>query len=122
MICETKFDNWNDALSGLKNLILVPRIDFSNNKFWLFRIILDICTLMKVVIKKATILCAQSQYHLQQKDILIVNGIIEKIAANIPVDKKLKVIEGKNLHASIGWMDVFADFADPGFEYKEDLR
>ena len=77
---------------------------------------------MKVVIKKATIMCAQSQYHLQQKDILIVNGIIEKIAANIPVDKKLKVIEGKNLHASIGWMDVFADFADPGFEYKEDLN
>ena len=77
---------------------------------------------MKVVIKKDTILCAQSQYHLQQKDILIVNGIIEKIAANIPVDKKLKVIEGKNLHASIGWMDVFADFADPGFEYKEDLN
>jgi dihydroorotase len=77
---------------------------------------------VKVLIKKATIMCAQSQYHQQQKDILIANGIIEKIASNIPFEKKYKLVEGKNLFASTGWVDVFADFCDPGFEQKEDLE
>jgi dihydroorotase len=77
---------------------------------------------VKVLIKKATILCAQSQYHLQQKDILIVNGMIDKIASSIPSDKKYTIIEAKNLYVSVGWVDVFADFADPGFEQKEDLK
>jgi dihydroorotase len=27
----------------------------------------------------------------------------------------------KNLHISIGWMDLHANFRDPGFEYKEDI-
>jgi dihydroorotase len=77
---------------------------------------------MKVLIKKATILCADSPYHLLQKDILITNGVIEKIASNIVADKKYSIISGKDIFVSNGWVDVFADFADPGFEHKETLQ
>jgi dihydroorotase len=77
---------------------------------------------VKVLIKKATILCKQSKFHLQQKDILIVNGIIQKISNNIIAEKKYTVIESTDLYISIGWMDTFADFADPGFEHKETIE
>jgi dihydroorotase len=77
---------------------------------------------MNLLIKKAVIVCANSKYHLQVKDILIANGIISKIAQNIPLPPKTKLIEGKQLHVSIGWADIFANFGEPGFEHKETLQ
>ena len=76
---------------------------------------------MNVLIRQATIVAASSPLHGQIKDILIVNGIIHAIADNInhPYDEK---IEQENMHVSIGWMDVFANFCDPGFEYRETLE
>jgi len=41
--------------------------------------------MMQLLIKKATILCPSSKYHLKKKDILIKNGIIEKIADSVNV-------------------------------------
>ncbi len=76
--------------------------------------------MMQLLIKKATILCPSSKFHLKKKDILIKNGIIEKIADSINV-KGGTVIDRKNTAVSIGWMDLFSDFCDPGHEYKEDL-
>ncbi len=73
-----------------------------------------------ILIKKATILCEQSPFHLKKKDLLIREGMIEKIADQIPANKA-KVIEGKGLYVSVGWMDIFANFCDPGEEFKEDL-
>ena len=37
-------------------------------------------------------------------------------------DKADKTIEIKGLHVSPGWMDVFANFGDPGNEFKETLE
>ncbi len=76
---------------------------------------------MNLLIKKAIIVCANSKYHLQVNDILIQNGTISKIAKSIPTPPKTKIIEGKQLHASIGWADIFANFGEPGFEHKETL-
>lgn len=53
-------------------------------------------------------------------DILIENGIITAIRLNIEAEAD-HVIQKKNLHVSIGWMDCFADFCDPGNEHKETL-
>ncbi|HPI53660.1 MAG TPA: dihydroorotase, partial [Chitinophagaceae bacterium] len=74
----------------------------------------------QLLIKKATILAPESPFHLKKKDILIKNGLIEKVADQIP-DGKLKTLQGKNTYISAGWVDMFADFCDPGYEHKEDL-
>ena len=76
---------------------------------------------MKVLIKHANIICSSSAHHGQVKDILLHNGIIEKIADQIS-EKVDQIIEYPGLHVSIGWMDLFAHFNDPGMEHKETLE
>ena len=76
---------------------------------------------MKVLIKQARIISPSSPFNGQIKDILIADGIITQIADAIS-DKADHVIQQKDLCVSIGWMDVFSNFADPGFEYKETLE
>ncbi len=74
---------------------------------------------MKVLLKRV-IITSPSQ-HTQPTDILIENGIITKIDAQINISAD-NTIENKNLHVSIGWMDCFANFCDPGNEHKETLE
>lgn len=76
---------------------------------------------MDVLLKKATIISEGSSFHLQVKDILIQKGKIAKIAASIPSDTAT-VVEAKDLHVSVGWIDLQANLQDPGFEHKEDLK
>ena len=76
---------------------------------------------MNALIKKATIICPSSPFHLQVKDILIIDGIIKAIENDISSDNYQTII-GNNLHLSIGWMDIFADFAEPGNEHRETLE
>ncbi|MGZ3952664.1 MAG: dihydroorotase, partial [Flavisolibacter sp.] len=45
---------------------------------------------------------------------------IKKIGQGI--DSNEQVIDIAGLHVSTGWLDVFANFCDPGFEYKETLE
>ena len=75
---------------------------------------------MNILIKSARVIDPRGKYHNKIRDILIENRIIKKIAAKI---KKTKAITytANNLHISIGWMDLHANFRDPGFEYKEDI-
>ncbi len=75
---------------------------------------------MNVLIKHATLLSDKSPHHLKKRDILIKNGRIEKIEASI--DAKVKTIDAKNAFVSMGWVDLMADFCDPGFEHKEDIH
>ncbi|WP_109699161.1 dihydroorotase [Chitinophaga deserti] len=76
---------------------------------------------MQILLKSATIVSENSPFNGQEKDILIDNGVITSIAGSI-APGNATVIEGKGLHVSGGWMDVFAHFCDPGQEYKEDLQ
>lgn len=76
---------------------------------------------MKVLIKQATISGSTSPLQAQVKDILIVDGFIHQIADQISVAAD-KVIEVNNLYVSIGWVDSFASFGEPGYEHKETLE
>jgi dihydroorotase len=76
---------------------------------------------MKVLIKQATIIAPSSPFNGHTKDILITDGIIAQIGDTINTTAD-QVIEHEGLSLSIGWMDVFANFADPGYEYKETLE
>jgi dihydroorotase len=76
---------------------------------------------MKILIKQAKIISPFSPYNGLQKDILITDGIITTITNSI-TEKADQTIEQNGLCVSIGWMDMFADFADPGFEQKENIE
>jgi len=76
---------------------------------------------MNVLIKQAKIIFPKSDLHDQTKDILIKNGVIEKIGSNIK-DEKAKLIKSKNLHVSIGWTDIGSLCGEPGFEHRESLQ
>ncbi|MEP7252448.1 MAG: dihydroorotase [Ginsengibacter sp.] len=77
---------------------------------------------MKVLIKGATILSPSSPFHGQSKDILITNGIITEIGNDIAPSGDETIVQHEGLHVSQGWMDCFANFCDPGQEYKETLE
>lgn len=76
---------------------------------------------MKVLIKNATLISSSSPLNGQIIDILIDNGNIAEVDQNITSDSD-KIIEADGLHISAGWMDCFANFCDPGDEYKETLQ
>ena len=76
---------------------------------------------MKILIKQACIVDPTSPFNGQITDIFIENGIVKQIGKNLTLSADQEVnIEG--LHVSPGWMDVFSNFADPGYEYKETLE
>lgn len=77
--------------------------------------------LMKILIKQATIVDPSSPFNGQSADIFIENGMIVKISNSIS-EKADKEISIPGLHVSPGWVDVFANFADPGYEFKETLE
>lgn len=74
---------------------------------------------MKVLIKQAKIIASSSPHHGHLQDILIEDGIILSIG-NISEEADI-VVERPNLHVSLGWMDIFAHFNDPGYEQRETL-
>jgi dihydroorotase len=75
---------------------------------------------MQVIIRKARIIDPQSDYHDKVVDLLIEDGIIKDVAPKISV-KADTVVEGDDLFVSPGWVDVFADYREPGFEQKETI-
>ena len=76
---------------------------------------------MNILIKSAKVIDPKGKHHNKIRDILIENGIIKKVSAKIK-DVRAKIYAAKNLHVSLGWMDLHANFRDPGFEYKEDIH
>jgi dihydroorotase len=75
---------------------------------------------MHVLIRQAKIIDTTSEYNGKTADLLIEKGIIKKIATHI--DAKVKTeISGKDLYVSSGWVDVLADYREPGYEHKETI-
>ena len=76
---------------------------------------------MSILIKSATILETGSPLNNKKHNIFISDaGIIKHIGNEAP--SATRTIDGKNLHVSIGWFDMRANFNDPGLEHKEDLE
>lgn len=76
---------------------------------------------MNILLKSVTIVDSSSKFHLKQRDVLIENGTITKIAASIPSSKKVKEVSLPNLHISQGWFDTSVSFGEPGFEERETI-
>ena len=73
---------------------------------------------MKYLIKNCKVIHRGSKLHGKKVDVLIDKGIISNTGSKIS-DPKAKIIEGKNLHISIGWMDIGTHLGEPGYEHRE---
>lgn len=73
-----------------------------------------------LLIKNATVIDPNSTHNGKKVDILINNGVIKEIGKNISEDAA-KLIKGKKLQVSLGWLDIGAQVGEPGFEHREDL-
>ena len=76
---------------------------------------------MKLLIKQACITDPLSSHHGTIQDILIENGTFREIAPSVS-EKADEVIDHPGLQVSPGWVDIFSNFADPGYEFKETLE
>jgi dihydroorotase len=76
---------------------------------------------MNLLIKQARVVDPHSPFNQQSVDIFIEKGTIKKIGKNLAVKADREIII-KGLCVSPGWVDVFANFADPGYEYKESIE
>ena len=76
---------------------------------------------MNLLLRQAKIIDPTSPFHQQQTDIFIQDGIFKTISPKLDIAAE-KIIEAEGLFVSPGWLDVFAHFPDPGFEYKESLQ
>jgi dihydroorotase len=76
---------------------------------------------MMVLIQQAYITDPSSPFNNTRQDILIESGVIKDIQPGITA-KADHIINGQDLYVSPGWVDIFAHFADPGYEYKETLE
>lgn len=74
---------------------------------------------MDALIKSAKIISPQSPFHLQTKDILVVNGKIDKIEDSIEAD--CTTIQQEGLLVSDGWLDLFSVIREPGNEHKDSI-
>lgn len=76
---------------------------------------------MDILLRQATIIDSSSPLHQQKADIFIQKGKIVEITET--VDRSAdKIIDIPGLHISMGWVDVFAQIPDPGYEFKETLE
>ena len=79
---------------------------------------------MNLLIKSVKVLNEGNPFHKKVCDVYVENGSYKKIAAAIDINDcalKTTVYEAKNQYLSIGWMDMRANFREPGEEQKETI-
>ena len=77
---------------------------------------------MKLILREAKIIDPKSEFHNQVLDILIVDGVIEKIGAKLKNPDSAEEINLENLHVSQGWFDSSVSFGEPGYEDRETIK
>ena len=78
---------------------------------------------MSLLLNSVTVSDTTSKYFNSKVNILIDSkGIIKKISKNKISDKVKKVVDLEGLFISESWFDFNANFCDPGYEYKENLK
>lgn len=76
---------------------------------------------MKILIKNAKIVAPGQARNGWAGDLFVVDGLIEQMSESIENEAD-QVVLADNLYLSPGWMDSFAHFCDPGYEFKESLE
>lgn len=88
--------------------------------------------IMQVHIRQAKVIDPGSEYHNKLVDIIIKDGVINKITRSTRKSTESSIdVSGKNVYTSPrgegplciskGWVDVLADYCEPGNEHKETI-
>ncbi|NMH26292.1 dihydroorotase [Flavobacterium solisilvae] len=76
---------------------------------------------MNLLLRNTTIIDPKSSFHNQTVDVIIENGIINKIGKSLPNENHLEEINIDGLHVSQGWFDSSVSLGEPGFEDRETI-
>ncbi|MCR6718763.1 MAG: hypothetical protein NVV59_00365 [Chitinophagaceae bacterium] len=76
---------------------------------------------MKILIKQGRIADPTSPHNGAVTDIFIDNGSITGIGQHLTSEAD-QVLDLQGASISPGWVDIFANFGDPGFEFKETME
>ncbi|MDP1844350.1 MAG: dihydroorotase [Sediminibacterium sp.] len=76
---------------------------------------------MNILLKQVLITDPNSPFNGKIFDMLIESNKISKIGGKL-TDKADVIIDEPGMAVSPGWVDVFAHFCDPGYEFKESLQ
>jgi dihydroorotase len=76
---------------------------------------------MTILIEKATIVDRNSPHNGKICDILVEDGVIKAIGTSLKTTTTDTIVRQPGLHVSPGWVELFSNFGDPGYEYKETL-
>lgn len=74
---------------------------------------------MSLLLQNCVVLDSQSPYNNKRTNILLDKGVIHAIGGNLKGEKSIDL---KGSVVSPGWVDMFANFCDPGFEHKESIE
>lgn len=76
---------------------------------------------MQWLLKSVVIVDPRSKHHLKKRDVLVGDGKILDIKSSIK-SKDAREISFKGASVSPGWIDLGANLADPGYEYRETIQ
>jgi len=76
---------------------------------------------MTTIFKSAKIIDPKGSHHGQVVDVLLKDGIITAIGANLPIPEHAQCIEYNDLHLSPGWWDTSVVLCEPGYEEAETI-
>ena len=77
---------------------------------------------MDILLKNVIIADPHSIHNNSVKDILVEKGMVIAIAESIVRKADMEIDGSSNTYLSPGFVDVFSQFSDPGFEQKETLE
>lgn len=77
---------------------------------------------MNILLKQVIVADPHSTHNGTVKDIFISKGTIVNITDDISQQADTTIDGNGNTFISPGWRDIFSQFSDPGFEYKETLQ
>ncbi len=76
---------------------------------------------MKLLLRSVQVIDPQSPWNGKTVDVELKNGRVSAIGAKLSLSDGFKEIDGTGKRLSPGWLDLQADFAEPGTEWREDL-
>ncbi|HEX8269011.1 MAG TPA: dihydroorotase [Flavobacterium sp.] len=76
---------------------------------------------MNLIIRAAKIINPESSFHNKITDILLADGVIKQIGADIKNPDNIDELTLDNLHVSEGWFDSSVSFGEPGLEDRETI-
>ncbi len=78
-----------------------------------------------LLLRQVIVMDTQSEFHGLAADVLVEDGKVKDVALNLEVsDENISVYQPSDehaLHLAPGFVDVFADYREPGYEQKETI-